>query len=113
MLIESWINEQSPSEKRGQVLSIYRMVDLIAVTIGQFLLNAADPKDYILFSVVAILISLAIFPVFLSKSRLGLDRKVREGFSLISSNFHPNPTPGSPENLQKRHSPYFVLFSIQ
>ena len=69
MLIESWINEQSPSEKRGQVLSIYRMVDLIAVTIGQFLLNAADPKDYILFSVVAILISLAIFPISLSTSK--------------------------------------------
>jgi MFS family permease len=68
MLIESWINEQSPSEKRGQVLSIYRMVDLIAVTIGQFLLNAADPKEYILFSVVAILISLAIFPISLSTS---------------------------------------------
>ena len=34
MLIESWINEQSPNDKRGQVLSIYRMVDLAAVTVG-------------------------------------------------------------------------------
>ncbi len=69
MLIESWINEQAPAEKRGQVLSIYRMVDLIAVTIGQFLLTIADPKDYVLFSIVAILISLAIFPISLSTSK--------------------------------------------
>ena len=69
MLIESWINEQSPNDKRGQVLSIYRMVDLAAITVGQFLLTLADPKDFMLFSLVAILISLAIFPISLSTSK--------------------------------------------
>ena len=69
MLIESWINEQSPNDKRGQVLSIYRMVDLAAVTVGQFLLTLGDPKDFMLFSLVAILISLAIFPISLSTSK--------------------------------------------
>ncbi len=68
MLIESWINEQAPNDKRGQVLSIYRMVDLAAVTVGQFLLTLADPKEFVLFSIVAILISLAIFPISLSTS---------------------------------------------
>ena len=69
MLIESWINEQSPNDKRGQVLSIYRMVDLAAITVGQFLLTLADPKNFMLFSLVAILISLAIFPISLSTSK--------------------------------------------
>ena len=69
MLIESWINEQTPNDKRGQVLSIYRMVDLAAITVGQFLLTLADPKDFVLFSLVAILISLAIFPISLSTSK--------------------------------------------
>lgn len=69
MLIESWINEQSPNDKRGQVLSIYRMVDLAAITVGQFLLTLADPKDFVLFSLVAILISLAVFPISLSTSK--------------------------------------------
>ena len=69
MLIESWINEQSPSDKRGQVLSIYRMVDLAAITVGQFLLTLADPKEFVLFSLVAILISLAVFPISLSTSK--------------------------------------------
>lgn len=69
MLIESWINTQAPNNIRGQVLSVYRMVDLAAVTVGQFLLTLADPKGFILFSVVAICICLAIFPVSISTSK--------------------------------------------
>lgn len=69
ILIESWINEQTPNESRGQVLSIYRIVDLTAITVGQFLLTLADPKSFVLFSLVAILISLAIFPISLSTSK--------------------------------------------
>ena len=69
MLIESWINEQAPNDKRGQVLSFYRVVDLAAVTAGQFMLTLADPEDFVLFSVVAICICVAIFPISLSTSK--------------------------------------------
>ena len=69
MLIESWINEQTPNEKRGQVLSIYRMVDLGAVTAGQFMLTLAPPSEFILFSIVAICICAAIFPISLSSAK--------------------------------------------
>ena len=69
MLIESWINEQAPNEKRGQVLSLYRMVDLGAVTAGQFMLTLADPKDFVLFSLVAICICAAVIPISLSTSK--------------------------------------------
>lgn len=72
MLIESWINEQAPNEKRGQVLSVYRMVDLGAVTAGQFMLTLADPKEFVLFSLVAICICAAIFPISLSTSKAPL-----------------------------------------
>jgi len=69
MLIESWINEAAPSDKRGQVLSIYRMVDLAAVTVGQFLLTLSPPSEFVLFSLVAILICAAIFPISLSAAK--------------------------------------------
>ncbi len=69
MLIESWINEQAPNEKRGKVLAIYRMVDLSALTAGQFMLTLGDPKNFVLFSVVAILISIAIIPISISTSK--------------------------------------------
>lgn len=67
-LIESWINEQAPNAQRGRILSVYRMVDLGAMTTGQFLLNLADPGEFILFSLVAILICFAIFPISMSKA---------------------------------------------
>ena len=69
VLIESWINEAAPNEQRGQVLSIYRMVDLAAVTVGQFMLSMASPEDFVLFAVVAICICLAIFPISLSTAK--------------------------------------------
>lgn len=69
MLIESWINEQAPNAKRGQVLSIYRVIDLSAVTAGQFMLNLAPPAEFVLFSLVAICICAAIFPISLSTSK--------------------------------------------
>lgn len=69
ILIESWINEQAPNEKRGQILSIYRMVDLAAITTGQFMLSLYDPSEFALFSVVAICVCLAIFPISLSSSK--------------------------------------------
>ena len=69
VLIESWINEAAPNEQRGQVLSIYRMVDLSAVMVGQFMLSISPPEEFVLFSLVAICICLAIFPVSLSTAK--------------------------------------------
>lgn len=72
ILIESWINERSNNQNRGKILSVYRMVDLGAVTAGQFMLTLADPKDFVLFSLVAILISLSIFPISLTEAEAPL-----------------------------------------
>ena len=63
MIIESWINERAPSEKRGRILAVYRMVDFSALLVGQALLTLADPLGFALFAVVSILISLALVPV--------------------------------------------------
>ena len=46
-----------------------------------------------------------LFFDFLMERFCGLDRKVREGVILISSNFHPNPSTGSPKTNKKRNSP--------
>ena len=67
MIIESWINEKSTNQNRGKVLSVYRIVDLGALTIGQFLLVTADPASFVLFSLVAILVSLSIVPVAMTR----------------------------------------------
>lgn len=67
VVIESWVNELSSNENRGRVLSIYRIVDLAAMTGGQYLLPLADPAGFELFSVVTILIALSLVPVGLTK----------------------------------------------
>jgi len=67
-VIESWINERATNQNRGQILSIYRVIDLVATTAGNALLATADPSDFHLFVFVSILISLALVPVALTKS---------------------------------------------
>lgn len=66
MVIESWLNDKGTNENRGQLLSIYQIVQLSALTGGQLLLNLANPDGFELFAVVTVLISLAIVPVSLT-----------------------------------------------
>ncbi|MFT5483768.1 MAG: MFS family permease [Halieaceae bacterium] len=68
MIIESWLNERSTKETRGTILSIYTVINLVMITVGQQMLNLADPSGQQLFSLAAILLSLAIIPVSLTLS---------------------------------------------
>ncbi len=68
MVIESWLNEKSTNEIRGRVMSVYTFVNLTVITIGQLLVNTADPAGPILFSLAAILFSLALLPVTMTTS---------------------------------------------
>ncbi|MCC5872140.1 MAG: MFS transporter [Gammaproteobacteria bacterium] len=63
MIIESWLNERATRENRGTVLSIYTIINLLMIVVGQQLVNLADPEASTLFAVAAILLSLAIIPV--------------------------------------------------
>jgi MFS family permease len=68
MVIESWLNEKSTNEIRGLVFSIYTIINLVVLTIGQMMLTLADPKAFPLFAVASILVSLAALPVALTKA---------------------------------------------
>jgi len=67
MVLESWINERVTNENRGRILSVYRMVDLGALTLGNLLLGTANPAGFELFALVSILVSLALVPVALTR----------------------------------------------
>ncbi len=75
MVIESWLNERATNETRGQVLASYMLVSLMSLTAGQFLMIAADPKGYILFCVVSIMVSLAIIPVSITRTQAPVPQK--------------------------------------
>jgi predicted MFS family arabinose efflux permease len=68
MIIESWLNEKSTNEQRGLVFSVYTIIQLTVITIGQLMLMLDEPTDFPLFSVASILISLSVVPLVLTKA---------------------------------------------
>ncbi len=68
MVVESWLNERAESADRARVLSLYRIVDLGAVTGGQFLLPLVGIEDFHLFAITAILFAAALVPISLSRA---------------------------------------------
>ena len=68
MVIESWLNEASTNSNRGQIFSTYMVVNLLTLTAGQMMLPLADPADFTLFAIAAMLITLGLVPVGLTTS---------------------------------------------
>lgn len=68
MIIESWLNEKSSNEDRGLVFSIYTIIQLSVITIGQLMLVLAEPSRFPLFAVASILISLSVVPLALTRA---------------------------------------------
>ncbi len=66
--MESWLNEKSTNQTRGQLLSVYMIITFVFVGAGQFLLNLGDPAKVDLFILVSILLSFALLPILLSST---------------------------------------------
>ena len=65
VISESWINDRADNETRGRLLSIYVLVQYVGLTGGQAMLNLASPAGFELFTLVAIVISIAVVPILL------------------------------------------------
>jgi MFS family permease len=63
MVVESWLNEQTPNDLRGRIFSIYMITTLAALAAGQYLLLAYDPAQLASFVLAAILIILGLVPI--------------------------------------------------
>lgn len=63
MVIESWLNTQTPNERRGRVFAIYMAVTLLALALGQGLIATAPPSGFVLFGLVSMLFSLSLVPI--------------------------------------------------
>ena len=62
-VIESWLNTQAEPVHRSRVFAAYMVVSLVALSLGQLLLNTQPSGSFVLFSMVAIMVSLAAIPV--------------------------------------------------
>ncbi|SPH17661.1 putative MFS-type transporter YcaD [Defluviimonas aquaemixtae] len=65
---ESWLNNASTNETRGQALSLYMIMQMLGIISAQALLNMGDPSGYFLFVVPSILVSIAFTPILLTAS---------------------------------------------
>lgn len=63
---ESWLNDKSTNRTRGQLLSVYMVIQLGGMGLGQLLLNLADPAGFALFILISVLVSFALLPILLT-----------------------------------------------
>lgn len=68
VVAESWLNDASTNENRGQTMSLYLIVQMIGIVTAQGLLNVADPGGYNLFIISSVLVSISFAPILLSVS---------------------------------------------
>jgi MFS family permease len=63
---ESWINNTSTNETRGQALSAYMIVQMLGIIAAQGLFAAGDPGGFVIFIIPSVLVSLAFMPILLA-----------------------------------------------
>lgn len=68
MIIESWLNDRATNETRGFIMSIYIIVNLAAITLGQLMVTLYPPTVFTLFTIAAMATVLATIPVALTRS---------------------------------------------
>ena len=78
-VVESWLNSAAVNSERGRVLSVYRLVDLTAVTGAQLMIPVMGISGFEPFSILAIILCLSLVPIALStrSSPAAVDGKVK------------------------------------
>jgi MFS family permease len=69
LITESWLNDIATNQTRGQILSVYMVIVMGSMGLGQLLLNVADPRGVELFVLICVLVSVAVVPMLLSAGR--------------------------------------------
>ena len=67
LVIESWLNEEVSNDQRGAVVSMYTIIALLGMALGQLLLNIADPTGHHVIVVASLFVALAALPVGLTR----------------------------------------------
>ena len=68
MIIESWLNECTQPRTRGRVFSVYMTLTYVGIGIGQQLLNFGNGGGQNVFFIAALLFSLSLIPVSVTRS---------------------------------------------
>lgn len=63
---ESWLNNSTTNENRGQALSVYMITQMVGIVTAQGIVVFGDPSGFVLFIVPSVLVSLSFAPILLS-----------------------------------------------
>ena len=66
LVIESWLNEEVDNRQRGSLVSLYTVTVLLAMAIGQLLLNTASPSSFQIIILAALFVVIAAIPIGLT-----------------------------------------------
>ncbi len=68
IVVESWLNAKATNDSRGQMLSIYMIITMGGLGLGQITGGLDDGTAISLFLVASILVSIAVVPILISVS---------------------------------------------
>ncbi len=67
MIIESWLNDRAVNTNRGVIMSVYIMVNYAALAVGEVSVTLASPREFTLFALATVTMSLAAIPLALTR----------------------------------------------
>lgn len=93
VVIESWFSSRATNANRGALFAVYQIVFYLSAAGGQLLINVGEPSSFIPFSLAAVLLTLALIPLSLTRmdapvieqtDRLPFFTLARESFTGVS-----------------------------
>ena len=66
IVCESWLNDQSTNETRGQMLSLYMIVSMGGLALGQLMISLGSETGNGLFLLASVLVSIAVVPILIT-----------------------------------------------
>ncbi|WP_100638928.1 MFS transporter [Marinobacter salexigens] len=67
VVIESWFSSRASNSNRGALFAVYQVVFYLSAAGGQLIINVGDPANFMPFSIAAILLTLALVPLSLTR----------------------------------------------
>ena len=93
VIIESWFSSRATNANRGTLFAIYQVVFYLSAAGGQLIVNIGDPANFMPFSLAAMLLTLALIPLALTRmeapaieqtSRMSIATLARQSFSGVA-----------------------------
>jgi MFS family permease len=69
LVIESWLNSETPNERRGRIFAAYMTVTFVALALGQYMLLIDPEAGVTVFGIAAAFFSIGLIPVALTRLR--------------------------------------------